>query len=107
MATDPALIGWQRLGGWWRAALPWKTDRIGNAPIATLGTEQRHCSHTVTLELLAGASVLTSHARAGLPSQGTEATSAAAKSILRGSDIDRLKEATPPQTCGIEKNSKL
>ena len=45
--TDPALIGWQRLGGWWRAALPWKTDRIGNSPIATLGTEQRHCSHTV------------------------------------------------------------
>ena len=41
-----------------------------------------------TLELLAGASALTSHARAGLPSHGTEATSAAAKSILRGSDID-------------------
>ena len=48
----------------------------------------RHRTFNHTLELLAGASVLTSHARAGLPSHGTEATSAAAKSILRGSDID-------------------
>ena len=36
--TDPALIGWQRLGGGGHAAFLWKTDRIGNAPIATLGT---------------------------------------------------------------------
>ena len=28
--TDPALIGWQRLGGGGHAAFLWKTDRIGN-----------------------------------------------------------------------------
>ena len=28
--TDPALIGWQRLGGGGHAASLWKTDRIGN-----------------------------------------------------------------------------